>query len=70
MDHYQLPGGAAIARFATLPENRRLMQQLNSALYGPGHADVSGAEILVAARTLREPITETRKDPLPALYAR
>jgi len=70
VDHYQVPGAVAIARFETLPKNRELMQRLNSALYGTGHTNVRGRDILAAARPLRAPIAKTRKDPLPALYSR
>ncbi len=45
MEHYQLPGGAAIARFAMLPENRLLMQQTELSPLRAGHADAPGAEI-------------------------
>ena len=69
-DHYRAPGATAIARFETLGDNRELMQRLNSALYGVSNKSVNGAEILVAAKSLRVPIAKARKDPLPPLYSR
>ncbi len=69
-DRFHVPGAVAIARFETVPENRELMQRLNSALYGTGNTDVGGAEILAAARSLRAPEAKARVDPLPALYSR
>lgn len=69
-DHYQAPGATAIARFETLGDNRELMRRLNSSLYGMSTKSVSGAEILVAVKSLRAPIAKVRKDPLPPLYSR